>query len=114
MAQYDASEIQTFANKLYLKAGVIITIYTVVGLLLGLTAVIPAVSAFQTFVLLDDVMKMVVALLFTVLLGGSGCLLGYTVGDWKSFQIKLQAQTILCLARIEENTLATRLQLSKK
>ena len=114
MAQYDINEVRTFADKLYLKANVIVPFYTILGLLLGIGAVIPAVAALQFVFELDDVLKMVAALMCAVVLCGTGGFLGYTLGDWKSFQIKLQAQTILCLARIEENTLATRLQLSKK
>lgn len=110
MAQYDINEVRTFADKLYLKANVIVTFYTILGLLFGIGAVIPAVAALQVFFELDDVLKMVAALMCAVVLCGIGGFLGYTLGDWKSFQIKLQAQTILCLAQIEDNTrMATRL-----
>lgn len=115
MVQYDVNEVRIFAEKLYLKANVIITLYTVLGVLLGIGGVIPVVATLQVFFELDDVMKMVAALMCAVVLCGTGGFLGYTLGDWKSFQIKLQAQTILCLAQIEDNTkMATKLLIAKK
>jgi hypothetical protein len=87
MAEYDAKVIYEFATRLYNRAGTIIAVYALAGGLLGL---------FFGSVMRGGGM----AFLGMIILGG----IGYYLGSEKAFQLKLQAQTALCQAKIEENT----------
>lgn len=104
MAQYDYSEVKDFAGKLYLKANFIVTIYTVLGVFIGMVWVIPVALGIGALLQFDNVMRLVFSAISLIILSWIGGYIGYTIGDWKSFQIKMQAQTILCLAQIENNT----------
>lgn len=89
MVEYDRNVIHEFAERLYLKANFIAWVYSIFGLLIGLIVgviVSPHVHLYWGF--------------------GSilGIVIGLNVGKDKSFQYKLQAQTALCQAKIEQNT----------
>jgi hypothetical protein len=89
--QYDRSVIQTFANSLYAQANSIIAVCTIIGVVIG------GVGGY--FVPIDDMQG--------ILAGGGAIivgLIGFQIGRQRAFALKLQAQTALCQAKIEENT----------
>lgn len=90
MASYDASAVESFANTLYRRAAVITTIYTLAGFLLGILVSLSAFSSQATLA------RLLVTLTPT--------LLGYGLGRYRSFQLRLQAQMALCQRQIEANT----------
>ena len=87
MAEYDKKIIIEFADRLYNKAASIVVVYTLAGVVIGI------------FVGLG--MKSAPAALIAGLIFGA---LGFYLGKEKAFILKLQAQTALCQAKIEENT----------
>ena len=87
---YDKKIIHDFAEMLYAKAGSIVFFYTLLGIILGSTGFIVS----QEF-----------GLIFMFVFGGIGLMIGLE----KSFWYKLQAQLVLCQAKIEENTSAASL-----
>lgn len=87
MPEYDKKIIIEFADRLYKKAGSIVAIYTLAGAVVGI------------FVGLG--MKSTPAVLIAGLIFGA---FGFYLGKEKAFTLKLQAQTALCQAKIEENT----------
>lgn len=87
MAEYDKKIIVEFADRLYKKAGSIVAIYTLAGAAVGIFAGLG--------------MKSAPAALIAGLIFGA---LGFYIGKEKAFTLKLQAQTALCQAKIEENT----------
>lgn len=89
MTQYDPTIIYKFADRLYNTAQQIIVTYTVIGVLLGGIIGFAVGRGFG-----------ITALLGAIILGA----LGYFLGHQRAFQLKLQAQTALCQAKIEENT----------
>jgi hypothetical protein len=97
---YDPKVIEQFAEKLYRKASSFVAGSVVIGASLGaafgaapLTSLgaawpIPAYLGFAT-----------------LLLGGLvGALIGYVIGDTRSFGYRLQAQSALCQLQSERNT----------
>jgi len=98
MVQYDRAVIQKFAEKLYKKANAIIASYTILGLLLG--GVGGYFLCFSPIRVLHNVPIVQVMAIVAVV----GALIGFAIGREKAFLLKLQAQTTLCQARIEQNT----------
>jgi len=94
MVQYDPAIINQFAESLYLKAEKVVRNYTVrgcflgLGLGLGLAAVVPEWGTLIAFL---------------APIGMFGYF-GYSAGQSAAFKYKLEAQTALCHAKIEENT----------
>jgi hypothetical protein len=86
-AQYDPKIIYEFAARLYSKANTVITIYTIIGALIG--------------GILGYGVKRGGGLLFGLVVFG---FIGFYLGREKAFWLKLQAQTSLCQAKIEKNT----------
>lgn len=84
--KYDATIIETFAERLYKKANSIIFTYTLAGIGLGA---------------LGGLIGHTPGALFGALILG---FIGYSIGTDKAFQYKLQAQTALCQVQIERNT----------
>ena len=89
MADYDSKVIYDFAGRLYKKASTIIMLYTFIGASLG----------FLGGHLISDKGNLP-ALVCLIIFGA----IGYSLGSEKACQLKLQAQTALCHAKIEENT----------
>lgn len=90
MANYDPTVIQEFAKRLYDRADSVVRGWMLMGGLLGLFF-----GAFLIAILHS----------FGPLLGMAiGAYIGYGIGKEKAFMIRLQAQTALCQAKIEENT----------
>jgi len=87
MVQYDSKVIQEFAQALYNRAAWVIfvdmAIYGCIGLVAG--------------GITKGTMGAVVG-------GIIGLVIGFNTGSGKAFQYKLQAQTALCQAKIEQNT----------
>ena len=95
MVAYDSKVLYEFADRLYRQASRIVLSYTMVGALIGfLLGGGAAVAA--------DVRDsaMVAGIVVALLFGAAG----FSMGQEKAFTLRLQAQTALCQARIEENT----------
>jgi hypothetical protein len=91
---YNKGEIQTFADMLYAKAESIVLMTTIMYGIGGLILGVPLGSFFGRNM---TVLAMIIG----------GCLggwLGYEIGTYKAFGLKLQAQTSLCQVQIEINT----------
>ena len=93
MVKYDESLIQGFVDKLYKQAASIIRTHCLLGALVGVGAGLMGGAAV-------DVGPLIVA-------GGGaflGVLAGYTIAAPKAFALRFQAQQLLLLMKIEENT----------
>lgn len=99
---YDPRIIEQFADKLYRKASAFVAGSVVVGTALG--------AAFGAVPLTSLGEAWPIPSLFgfaTLLLGGLfGGVIGYVIGDTRSFGYRLQAQTALCQLQTERNTAA--------
>jgi len=92
MVEYDEKILRAFANKLYLRANIIVFLYAVI------VGVVGASIGIIVALLLNDT-------LYHALTGGFfGVILGSVMGQLKAFMLRLQAQQILCQAQIEKNT----------
>lgn len=92
MTQYDPKVINEFADRLYAQANSIIMTHTSIGALAGCVAGYAAGHGSDS------------AGVFALVLGAVGGGMGFSIGKQKAFTLKLQAQTALCQAKIEENT----------
>jgi hypothetical protein len=102
LPNYDPQVIEQFAAKLYRKASAFVAGSAIVGGAVGgafgavpLTSLgeawpIPSIFGFAT----------------TLIGIGAGTLVGYVIGDTRSFGYRLQAQTALCQLQTERNTAA--------
>jgi uncharacterized membrane protein YeaQ/YmgE (transglycosylase-associated protein family) len=90
MVAYDRALIQQFAEKLYAQARTVLITWALLGLVI---AFIAAASLGQKMGIGE-----------AVILGGIGALVGYVAARSRAFTLRLQAQTALCQAQIEENT----------
>lgn len=95
MVKYDSKVIYQFAERLYKTADTTVATYTAIFGFVGL--------CFGGFVFAlgggRGIASFVALLIVLFLLW-----LGYTIGQEKAFQYRLQAQTALCHVQIEENT----------
>lgn len=94
---YDAAVIQSFADKLYSQARLVLISSTLMGVLIG---------AFLGGVLIVAIAKtsgenQTVAVLVIAAIGG---VLGFMKGMERSLKLKLDAQIALCQVQIEKNT----------
>lgn len=87
-AKYDHEVIQVFANKLYAQANSIIASSTLAGTLLG---------GIAGYLLLQSPVSAIIGAAFIGLFG-------FSIGKTRAFNLKLQAQTSLCLVQTEKNT----------
>lgn len=118
MTTYDPKVIYRYANGLYGRAQMLVLVYTLVGVLIGgglgkaystvkdLTSSTPSLtnvlgSAFGAPPPPPPPSSSSSSTLLGILAFG---LLGFWIGSNKAFVLKLQAQTALCQAKIEENT----------
>ena len=93
MASYDARIISTFADALYARADFITQAYTAVGaIIIGGLGLLLAGAA--------DSNRLIVTVIGLAIGGG----IGHFFGSGKAFELRLQAQTLLCQVAIEENT----------
>jgi hypothetical protein len=115
MTQYDPNVIYKFATRLYSRAQSLVLVHTLIGILIGgslgkaystyteITAS-PSNAVLSTFGLGQPAQSSPPTTDWTligVLIVG---LVGFWIGWNKAFILKLQAQTALCQAKIEENT----------
>lgn len=120
MTQYDANILQTFADRLYDKAGWITFKCCLVGAIIGIAL------AFIPITILENAKSQTIidrykgtgnglnvpvpdtspsnAPILVVLFGLLGGLVGAAIGQRKSFQYRLQAQLTLCQMQTEFNT----------
>ena len=97
---YDPKVIEQFAEKLYRKASSFVAGSVVIGASLGAAfGAVPLTS-------LGEAWPIPSYLGFaTLLLGGLlGAVIGYVIGDTRSFGYRLQAQSALCQLQSERNT----------
>ena len=115
MTSYDPNVIYKFATRLYGRAQILVLIHTLIGVLIGgclgkAYSAYTEVTASPSNALLSS-LGLAQAVqpsppttnwtLIGILIVG---LLGFWIGWNKAFILKLQAQTALCQAKIEENT----------
>jgi hypothetical protein len=99
MPTYDPRVIEQFAENLYRKASSFVLGSIVVGAALGATfGAIPLTS-------LGDSWPIPSVFGFATLLAGGilGAVIGYVIGDTRSFGYRLQAQSALCQLQTERN-----------
>jgi outer membrane biosynthesis protein TonB len=100
LPDYEPRVIEQFAEKLYRKASAFVMGSVVVGGALG--------AAFGSVPLTSLGEAWPVPSMFgfvTLLLGGIfGAVIGYVIGDTRSFGYRLQAQSALCQLQLERNT----------
>ena len=100
LPSYDPRVIEQFADKLYRKASSFVAGSIVIGGALGaLFGAVPLTS-------LGDSWPIPSAFGLATLLVGAlcGAVVGYVIGDTRSFGYRLQAQAALCQLQIERNT----------
>jgi hypothetical protein len=99
---YDPGIIEAFAERLYDKAAAFVTGSVVAGAALGAAfGAVPLTSLGETWPIPSTFG------FATMLVGAvAGGILGYRLGDARSFSYKLQAQAALCQLQIERNTSA--------
>jgi len=93
MTRYDSRIIYSFTDSLYSRADTVVRVCTALGAILvgGLFALFGAAIDSGWFLWL--------------LVGlAIGAAIGYFIGDGKAFELRLQAQSLLCQVAIEENT----------
>ena len=99
LPSYDPRVIEQFADKLYRKASAFVVGSVVVGAALG--------AAFGAVPLTSLGDSWPVPSIFgfaTLLVGGIfGGVIGYVIGDTRSFGYRLQAQSALCQLQVERN-----------
>jgi hypothetical protein len=115
MTQYDPNVIYKFATRLYGRAQALVLVHTLIGVLIGgclgkvysayaeVTAS-PSNAVLGAFGFGQSVQPSPPTTNWTligILVVG---MLGFWIGWNKAFILKLQAQTALCQAKIEENT----------
>jgi len=108
MVAYDPHVIQQFADRLYRRASTIVITSTlglaliggVLGFWMGLLLDVGSTRV-PRHLSLDELGTELIACLIGALLFG---LIGFMAGRERAFTLKLQAQTALCQAKIEENT----------
>lgn len=102
LPDYDPRVIEQFAAKLYRKASAFVAGSAIVGGAVG--------GAFGAVPLTSLGAAWPIPSIFgfaTTLIGiGAGTLVGYVIGDTRSFGYRLQAQTALCQLQTERNTAA--------
>lgn len=93
MARYDSHVLYVFADELYARAEFITIVYTAIGALIGafLGYVVSAIGSGGSLLTTAIGLAVVGAI-------------GYFVGSGQAFDLRLQAQTLLCQVAIEENT----------
>ena len=100
LPSYDPRVIEQFAEKLYRKASSFVAGSIVIGASArALFGAVPLTS-------LGDSWPIPSAFGFATLLAGAlfGAVIGYVIGDTRSFGYRLQAQSALCQLQIERNT----------
>lgn len=93
---YDVALIQGLANRLYSQSRIVIVKYTVIGAVLFSLIFYIAASMEHNFGLAPT-RSLGVGLLI-------GVVLGFMLGQRKSYQFKMEAQLALCQVQIERNT----------
>jgi hypothetical protein len=91
MAEYDSKVIHKFADRLYSQARTILISYPLLGGLI-LAGIIYGFELYSR-TKINHLIGFIV-----------GALIGYLIATEKAFKLKLEAQTALCQAKIEENT----------
>lgn len=99
MAKYDSGILQDYADSLYRKAAWVTFWCGIVGAIIGV--VIALILAYGVFSAQSADSSNTAA---SVVFGIVGALIGVAIGQRRSFEYRLQAQTVLCQMQIEYNT----------
>ncbi len=91
---YDPAVIEEFAGRLYARARSLVILYGILGFIVG--AVLAGAASNAN---LNGMLSMGAFVVAT--------LIGVSIGMEKGFNLRLQAQTLLCQAQIERNTRKT-------
>jgi hypothetical protein len=94
MVEYDQKVFQDFTESLYKQAKQTTPLYFFIGVFLGVIT-----SAVVSSIMVGDFDFLILAI--GVLIGG---IMGYGSGKYKSLEMRLEAQKLLCQSKIEENT----------
>lgn len=99
MAQYDATVLQEYADSLYRNAAWVAAKCGALGAGIGVAVELVLANFIipQSF---DTSNGMMGIIAFALL----GALIGIAIGQRRSFEYRLQAQTVLCQMQIEQNT----------
>ncbi len=92
LAEYDSKIIHKFADRLYSQAQTVLFTYPLIGGLL-VAGIIYGFELYSRTTTNHHLFGFIV-----------GALIGYLIATEKAFKLKLEAQTALCQAKIEENT----------
>lgn len=105
LPNYDPQVIERFADRLYEKAKAFVVGSVIAGAALGAAfGAVPLTSLGETWPIPSSFG------IATMLVGAvAGAILGYRIGDARSFSYMLQAQSALCQLQIERNTAAAAL-----
>jgi len=98
MIVYEPMLIQEMAERLYWRAHWVVARYALIGFLLGMAGV-SVVSFVGPARANDDAL-----VVFGLLLGALGGIVGALMGWGRGFDFRVRAQTMLLQKRIEENT----------
>lgn len=93
---YDVALIQSLANRLYSQSRTVVVKYTIIGAVLFSLIFYIAASIEQSSSL-APIKSLGVGLLI-------GVVLGFMLGQRRSYQFKMEAQLALCQVQIERNT----------
>ncbi len=94
---YDPKIIKEFSQNLYQKADTIIFINTLIGLFIGAgVGLLIGASIFKGYLIAFIIIGVCI-----------GVCMGHEFGKLKALDIKAQAQMMLCITKIEENTKKT-------
>ena len=93
---YDVALIQSLANRLYSQSRIVVVKYTVIGAVL-LSLIFYFAASIANNSGLTPTKSLGVGLLI-------GVVLGFMLGQRKSYQFKMEAQLALCQVQIERNT----------
>jgi len=94
MASYDQAILQKFADRLYAKALVTIGFWMVIGFLVGW-----ALGSFLPMMVNPKIRTD-----YGLIIAFVGGFLGFLIGNERAFAAKVEAQRLLCLMKIEQNT----------
>ncbi len=90
--QYDQVAIHKLAKRLYRRSVFVLGLYPIIGVL-GFGFAMYEIAGYE----LGEKLA-------TIIGASVGAFLGYLFGTFRSMRLRIHAQTVLCLERIEENT----------
>jgi hypothetical protein len=96
MVHYDPGIIKRYAELMYRRASSVVVVWTLAFIVPGLLGGVALADALRV-----PRENNVLVIGLTTLVGG---VIGFLIGQSRAFWLRLQAQVMLCQARIEQNT----------